>query len=368
MLNFTKRLFLAATASACLLSPALAQEAITFGFLMPTKTVLGKQAVQAAEVAADMLNAQGGVLGKQVKLAVYDDNYSPAEGASVAQRAIEQDGARFLGGNFSSSVGLAIIPIVQAEGALYVASMPKSTLITESGYANVFQMNSTTKEDGAALVKLFSELKPQKVAYLGENSDFSRELGASVKALTEAAGGQMVYTDFWDLKQTDFNAQVTLAKASGADTFVVMAGVAETIAGVVRSARDLGFEPKNLVVGPGALNTNVIKLLGGQAEGIISVDIYLPDTDNPMNKQFIEAYRAKWGMVPEKTEVLAFETIWLLGQAINTAGTDDVEAVAAALREGEWETPRGTIRFSPENRIVTEGYVVTVKDGQIVGK
>ncbi|MCW5720368.1 MAG: ABC transporter substrate-binding protein [Devosia sp.] len=369
MNRVNRRVFVAAALLSCFASPVFAQDQdFVFGFMMPAKTVLGKQGIQAAEVAADMLNAEGGVLGKQVRLAVYDDNQNPSDGALAAQRAIDQDGARYLGGNVSSSVALAIIPVAMAEGALYIAVNPKSSRVTEEGHESVFQLNTTSAEDAAALQQLFDELKAEKVAYMGDNTDFGREFGDTVRKLTEAGGGQFVYSDFWENTQSDYNAQVTLAKASGADTFIVMGGVTEQVVNVIRSARDLGFDPRNTVVGGGALNNNVIRLLGEEAEDIKSVDIYLPTLDTPLNNKFVAAYQEKWGEIPEKTEMLAFESVWLVGHAINKAGTDDVAVVSKLLREGEWESPRGMVHFGPENRIVTEGFVVMAKNGQIIKK
>ena len=151
MLRISRRFLMLASTGVLFAHSAMAQNTVPIGFIMPTKTVLGKQAVQAAQVAADMVNATGGVLGRQVKLVVYDDNYSAAEGAAAAQRAIDQDGAKFLGGNFSSSVAMAILPIAKAENAIYIASMPKSADVSKSGYAGAFMVNTTASEDKAAL-------------------------------------------------------------------------------------------------------------------------------------------------------------------------------------------------------------------------
>lgn len=364
-----RRIFLAAALLGYLATPVFAQgQDFVIGFMMPVKTLLGKQNVQAAQVAAEMLNAEGGVLGRQVRLAVYDDNQNPSEGALVAQRAIDQDGAHYLAGNVSSSVALAVIPVAAAENVLYLAVNSKSSAITAGGHDTIFQLNTTGAEDAAAFQQLFDEIKAEKVAYMGDNTDFGREFGEIVRKLTEAGGGQVVYSDFWGNDQSDYNAQVTLAKASGAETFIVMGGVGEQVANVIRSAHELGFNPRNTVIGGGALNRNVVGLLGDEAEGIMSVDIYLTSLQTPVNKKFVEAYQAKWGEVPEKSDALAFESIWLIAQAVNKAGTDDVAIVSQILREGEWESPRGTIHFGSESRIVAEGFVTIVKDGEIVRK
>lgn len=372
MKSFSKRLLgavvgVAFAAQAAITLPAAAAEDFPIGLIMPIKTILGQQSVDAAGIAVDMINENGGVLdGRKIKLVVYDDNYSAPEGAAAAQRLIDQDNVKFMGGNYSSTVALAIIAVAQAADALYMAAMPKSTDVAKTGYKAAFQLNTTAEEDGAALKRIFEKVAPKTVAYVGENTDFGRQFGDFVKVLTEEAGGQVVYSDFYDTKQSDFNSLVTLAKASGADTFVTMGGVVEQYANVVRTAADLGYKPRNIILGPGTMNNNAIKLAGEAAEGALSVDIYLPSFDNPLNEKFVAAYKAKFGVEPEKTEMLSFETVWLIASAINKAGTDDVATVARTLLENSWETPRGTIRFADNGRVDASASIVTIKDGKIV--
>lgn len=346
--------------------PAVAQSELPIGLIMPTKTILGKQTVQAAEIAVEMINASGGALGRKVRLVVYDDNYSGPEGAAAAQRLLDQDRTKFMGGNFSSTVALAIIPVVRAENALYIASIPKSVDVSKSGYEAAFMLNTTAVEDRAGLERVFAKVKPSTVAYIGENTDFGRQFADTVRQLTVQSGGKVVFSDFYDTKQSDFNSVVTLAKASKADTLITMGGVVEQYANVVRTARDMGYQPRNVIIGPGAMNQNVIKLAGAAAEGAWSVDIYLPSFDNALNRKFVAAYEAKYKVKPEKTEALSFETIWLIASAINKAGTTDVAKVARTLRENAWETPRGQVRFTPEGRVDTSPVVVRIKDKQIV--
>lgn len=369
MLKTTRRVLFVATAAFHFGHAALAQGTVPIGFIMPTKTLLGKQAVQAAEIAVDMVNGSGGVLGgRKIKLVVYDDNYSGADGAAAAQRAIDQDGAKFLGGNFSSTVAMAIIPIARSEGALYVASMPKSADVSKTGYQAAFMVNTTASEDKAALENLFQKVKPQTIAYIGENSDFGRQFGDTIRQLAEQVGGKVVFSDFYDTKQSDFNSAVTLARASRADTLITMGGIVEQTAIVVRTAREIGYRPRNVILGPGIMNKSVVKLAGDAAEGALSVDIYLPNFDNPLNKRFVAAYEAKYGSKPEKTEALSFETVWLIASAINKAGTLDVLTVAKTLRETEWESPRGKVRFTKEGRVDASAVVLSIVGGNIVAK
>jgi branched-chain amino acid transport system substrate-binding protein len=118
---------------------------------------------------------------------------------------------------------------------------------------------------------------------------------------------------------------------------------------------------------PGLLNKRVIELAGPAAEGLISADIYFPDLDNALNKTFVEAFTKTNKTVPEKVEVLGFETPWIIAKAMDKAGTaTDLNKIAAAIRGNAWETPRGKVIFDETGQASAEILVVTVRNGKIV--
>jgi branched-chain amino acid transport system substrate-binding protein len=348
-----------------------AADPIKIGLLQPTKSVLGKKAVVAAEVAADMVNEAGGVLGgRQIELVVYDDNFSPVDGVAAAQRLLTQDGARILAGNISSSVAIAIIPVIENEDGLYMATVPKHTDVTKSGYDKVFRLNSTSVMDAKVFNDfIVNELKPQKIAFIGENNDFGRQVVQVLKDLSSGQGSDVVYEGLYEAKQSDFNSLVVDAKASGADTLFIAGANVEQYSNVARSATEMGFAPKNLVTAAGTLNSDFVRLAGESAKGAVSVDIYIPGMKNDLNAEFTKRFEAAYGALPEKVEELNFEAIWILAHAIEKAGTaDDLSAVAEVIRSNSWDTPRGDVTFDSEGQAQGKTFVITVKDGQIVAR
>ncbi|MGE3822082.1 MAG: ABC transporter substrate-binding protein [Isosphaeraceae bacterium] len=346
---------------------ALAADPVKLGFIMPTKVLIGKQALQAATVAQEMINAEGGILGgRKVELVVYDDSFNPVEGVAAAQRLINQDGVKFIVGTVNSSVGLALVPLAQSMGIVYVAVIPKHTDITKSGSERIFRLNSTTLKDGAANNTYLNAQNPQTFAYLGENSDFGRQMLDVFKATFKDRPTEIVYSGFFDQRQSDFNSLATSAKASGADTLCINGGQVEQYANVIRSVSELGYKPRNLCLTPGLLLGAVIDLAGKTAEGIFSADIYLPSFESPVNKKFVEVYKAKHNTAPEKTEALAFEGVWIVAKAIDKAGAVDPDKVAKIMRETTWNVPRGAVTFGKDGQALSDTFIVKVQDGRIV--
>ncbi|MGE4012537.1 MAG: ABC transporter substrate-binding protein [Alphaproteobacteria bacterium] len=360
-----------AVAAIGLSGPAFAEKApVKIGYMMPTKALSGKEAVQGAELAVKMINDAGGILGgRKLELVIYDDAFSPVEGVSAVQRLLGRDNIKIVSGNIGSSVALAILPIVRAENALYMATIPKHTDVTKTGYDKIFRLNTTPVMDGQVFNKFILEtIKPQKIAMILENSDIGRQTEAVIKRAVAVPGGpQVAFVGYYELQQSDFSAVVTDAKASGADALYVSGATVEQYANVIRQTRELGYNPKHKMLLPGLLNKRVMELAGAAAEGVMSADIYFPDLDNALNKRFVEAFRKAYTNTPEKVEVLGFETPWILAKAIDKAGTaTDLGKIAATIRGNTWDSPRGKISFDATGQASAEILIVTVRNGKIV--
>jgi branched-chain amino acid transport system substrate-binding protein len=362
--------FLAAIAVAlCSLAvSAAAQQTppVRIGVLMPTKSLVGKQGLQGATVAAEMINADGGILGgRRIELVVYDTNFQPAEGVGAAQRLLNQDKVKFIAGEISSTVALAVVQLAQANGALFMAAVPKHPDVTASGYDRVFRLNSTTAMDARDFDAVLTEkVKPAKVAVLAENSDFGRLTIANMRKLF---GDKIVAAETYEMTQNDFSTLVTKVKGSGADLVCIAGSNMEQYGNILRLAQELKVEARRCLM-PGILNSEGVRVAGNAAEGAFSADIYVPGLDNPLNKRFVAAYETKYKQTPEKIEMLGFESIWLLAKAMQKAGTvDDTAKVAKTLHDEKWETPRGTVAFDKSGQALSGALInLTVKDGKIV--
>jgi len=366
-LNLTRTIRHLAVAIAMTLvsGAAPAAEPVKIGVIFPIKNIIGKQGQQGAELAAEMLNKAGGVAdGRQVKLIVYDTNYAPVEGVAAVQRLLTEDEVKFVAGEISSTVALAAIPVVESEGALVMFSVPKHPDVTAGKYPNVFRLNSTTAIDAVSFDKyLKDDIAPGKVAILAENNDLGQ---LSVQNMKKLFGDKVVFSDFFGIQQSDFSSLASNARASGADLLCIVASNPEQSGNLLRAMSDLGYTGKRCLM-PGLLNNNVPKVAGKAAEGVFSEDVYAPSLDNELNKTFVANFQAKYGAVPGKIEVLGFESVWVLGNAIKAAGTDKVEKVSETLRKQEWKTPRGSLHFDQSGQAISDKlYRLVVKDGQVV--
>ncbi|MBO4226834.1 ABC transporter substrate-binding protein [Bradyrhizobium neotropicale] len=338
---------------------------VSIGVIFPTKSIIGRQGVQGANIAADFVNADGGIDGKEMRLIVYDTNYSPVEGVAAIQRLLTQDDVRIVVGEISSTVALAAIPVVKSEDALLMLSVPKHPDVTKSGYDRVFRLNTTSVMDAASFNGyLLKTVAPSKIALLAENNDVGR-LG--IEDAKKSFGSRLVFTDIFDVKQSDFSALASNTRGSGADLVCIVASNPEQSGNLIKSMADVGFAPKRCLM-PGFLNNDLPKVAGRAADGVFSEDIYAASIDTDLNRKFVKAYETKYGSIPGKIELLGFESVWIMAQAMKKGGTTtDTKRLAEVLHSNKWTSPRGTVSFDATGQASSDHvYRVEVKDGQVV--
>lgn len=342
-------------------------EPVKIGVILPIKTSGGQQSLQGAEMAAELINQQGGILGgRQVQLVVYDDNQQPVDGVAAAQRLLNQDKIKFIAGGYGSTVSLAVLQLVRASNALFAIAISKHPDLTSSGYDKVFRMNTPLDMDQAHDDKRVDEYaKPNKIAVVAENTDYGRYVLPSMK---KYFGDRFVAGELVEQSLNDFSTVMTKIKGSGADTVCIVFGNDAQATGALRAMDALGLKVKKCAA-TGGVNNALVHLAGSAAEGLFASEIYdATVAKNALNEKFVRLFQAKFGRIPEKFEALNFETIWLIAKAMDAAGTaTDTAKVAAALHKTAWQTPRGEVSFDAGGQASSKDRVnYVVKDGKIV--
>ncbi|MEW6275180.1 MAG: ABC transporter substrate-binding protein [Bacillota bacterium] len=349
------------------------KEPIKIGLALPMTGVAalyGEQASKGAELAKEQINASGGILGgRQIEIILEDDKASPEEGVNVVQKLINRDKVQVVAGGVNSSVTLAEIPITKAANKLHIVTISMAPSIVEQGHPYLFQLNTDNNVKGDFFYPWVAKKYPQikKVAMLVENTDYGRaEVDTIKRNWKDPNGPQLSSIEWFQLGETNFTIQLTKIKAQNPDALIITVAAPATNGTILKQAKEIGFN-KTILIAPGNLNKDVIKIAGDASEGILSADHYIPSLDNSENKTFVQAFEKKYGYTPEKMEVQGFETVYLVAQAMEKAKTaDDPAKIAEALRTTTWKTPRGEVTFNEKGRVGGKMYPLIVKQGKIV--
>lgn len=335
-------------------SAAYAQDPVRIGLVLPftgATAVYGKDAKAAADWAAREINDAGGILdGRQLEL-VYDDEKGTApEGVAAVQKLMTQERVSAIIAGMNSSITLAESAITKNR-ILHINPGAQADAITEQGSPWLFQINNTTSTNAKVFHRYLIEgMKPKTVAYLGENTEFSKALLADFQTALEGTGIDLVEIANYDVNTTDFTSIITRLKAAGPDMLYVVDAAPARTAQIWKQIRQMGGFPME-VQSAGTVFASSINAAEGAMEGVISGDIFITEGSEGKMREFIEKAREETQNEPNKVTLVVYEAVKIIAAAMDKAGTDsDYATIAQVIRDTSWETPRGELSFDEKGR------------------
>ncbi|OJF76294.1 MAG: amino acid ABC transporter substrate-binding protein [Treponema sp. CETP13] len=323
--------------------------------------VYGLEARNGIELAIDEINANGGIMGKQVELFAEDDEGAPEKTVSVYKKLTVKDGVDIIVGSLTSGCTAAITSLAQAQKVLLFAPAATQTNITEAGNY-IFRACFIDPFQGTVGGKFAAEnLNKKKAAILYDvQNDYSLGLKENFTSAFEAAGGQVVATESYATGDKDFNAQITKIKQSNPDV-VYLPDYYQTVALIAKQLRAQGIT----VAAIGADGWGGIEEHAGDEvlNGYYS-NHYAADSTDPKVIEFVAAYKEKFGTTPVSFAALSYDCVYMLKDSIEAAGSADATAVRDALKDTDADYVTGHFTFD-ENRNPVKSAVMMqiVKDG-----
>ncbi|MDA8426601.1 MAG: ABC transporter substrate-binding protein [Treponema sp.] len=314
-------------------------------------------------LAVDEWNANGGVLGKQIKMVFADDKGDPAEGATVYTKLIQQNKVCAIVGTVMSNVSLAGAPICQAAKIPMVATASTNPKVTEVGdyifracFIDPFQ--GTVGADFA-----YNNLKARRAACIYDlGNDYTKGLAEFFKAQFTKLGGKIVADEGHDHGVTDFKAQLTRIVQAKPD-IIYNPDYYNDVALIAKQARELGFKGP-LMGGDGWDSPDLVKIGGSAVEGCYFTNHYSKDDTRPVVQDFIKKYQAKFNEVPDALAVLAYDAMNLTLNAIKTAGSTKGPAIRDALAASDFQAVTGEIKFDANRNPIKSAVIIEIKNGQ----
>lgn len=355
---------------------AFAADAIRIGFGMSLTGPLapgGKQCLLAMEVWRDETNAKGGLIGRPVELVHYDDQSNPANVPALYAKLIDVDKVDLLVSPFATNQIAPAMPMVMERKRVYMALF--GTGVNDSfKYDRYFQILPNGPESKRSLSTGFFDVamhmtpKPQTVAIVGADAEFSKNVLAGARANIEQAGLKIVYDGSYPPNTPDFTQIARTIQASNPDIVFVASYPADS-AGMVRSVNELDYRPKMFGGAMIGLSFAAVKAQFGSAlNGIVTNDNYVPEPTMrfPGVDDFLHRYqeRAAGAGVDKLGYFLApfaYASLQILAAAVTATGGFDQAKLAAYLHEARFSTIVGEVKFGPlgeweKTRILTIQY------------
>jgi branched-chain amino acid transport system substrate-binding protein len=334
----------------------------------------GSFSLRGAQMAAKEINDAGGIGGRKIAVIAGDSQGTPVEGVSATRRLIDLDKADFIIGDVSSSVTLAMQPVAEDAGVLLLNAASSNPKITYGAGAGGFKWtfrNYPTDENRALVVIQYAAEKKgfTKFAVLSVDTDYGRAAVEFTKKYLPRFKGQILTEDYYKEGEVDFRSVLAKIRDSGAQA-IIMYGLADTTPIVARQMIEVGVAGKIPLIGNAEFNTEkTIKAAPKALEGAIEAAAWLPAWDSPKSKAFVEKFQAEYrGEMPNNHAYMYWETVHLLGKAIEAAGSSDRAKVRDALSKIKYDSAMGEVTFDDHNQARLPMILLEIEGGKPVIK
>jgi len=328
----------------------------------------GEEVMRAVKFAIDEANAKGGVDGRKVEYAEADDEGTPDAGRRVAEK-LARDGNNLLIGAIPSSISLAIAQNLDRWDAAYFVVASKSDKLTgDTCRPRSFRTNHSDAMDIAMINEWAKDLKEKTFAVLAADYVWGRDSGESFKKAVEATGKTVQLSLYVPLGTKDFSPYIAQLKAANVDAVWVAETGRDAIA-FVKQAEEFGLIPKTKLIGHALIQNFMINATGKALDGTPGNTAYTATIDNPRNKAFVTAWKAKFNRLPTDNEGQAYNGMQVMFEGVKKSGSVKPAEVSKALRGAQIDSIYGPVTMrAADNQLLLPNYVARAKpvDGAIV--
>lgn len=327
---------------------------------------MSKEYLKGTQLATEEINKAGGILGgRKLELLVRNHNGIPAEGVSIAKRLILEDKVAIILIGVPSSVAIAG-QVVSKELKTVQLSIGYAPDITDKGHPYNFRVCQRAEAFAKKLAEYLGSLpNNNKIALVAPNDDYGRgDLEAFKVALKKVGKPTVVYEDYYERNQTDFNTILLKMKSLNPDCYYInVRWPASAIA--LQQMEDLAMlKNKYLSSSVNFYNREMAKRVGHLMEGAVMTVAWAPVFSDPESQKFMNAYRAKYDDEPSDLGAEAWGDTMVAAMALDKAGTDkNQEKIREAVKQIKWNSPLGPINFDEKGDSGVPGFVLQFKQG-----
>jgi branched-chain amino acid transport system substrate-binding protein len=326
----------------------------TAGPITGQYAIFGDQMKRGAEMAIKDLNAAGGVLGEQLVLEVGDDACDPKQAVAVANQMVNA-GVVFVAGHFCSGSSIPASAVYNEEGILQISPASTNPQLTEQGLNNVFRVCGRDDQQGTfAANYVVDKNVGSKIAVLHDKTPYGKGLADEFKKQLNARGVEETMYEAITAGDRDFTALITKMKEAGVD--LIYLGGYHTEAGLIaRQAKEQGIDAI-MMSGDALVTDEYWAITGDTGQGTLMT--FSPDPrKNAAAAPVVEEFTAA-GYDPEGYTLYTYAAVQAWAQAVEKAGSTDLDAVIEALHGNQFETVLGPIAFDDKGDVKGSSYVM----------
>ncbi len=304
---------------------------------------------QAAKLAVEKKNAEGGINGVQVELVIEDSEGSPEKGAASFDKLYSSDKVLAIVGPVFTGVSFTVGDLCQENGLVMITPSATHKDITAAGDYVFRTVVSDGLQGEVAGSYFYNELGYRNIGCLYIMNDYSQGLYEGMKASFEACGGKVSAVETAQLGDKDFKTQLTKLKAAGVEAIYIPNYTVE-MAQQLEQAAQLGLDVPFLSC-DGFSNPEIYDLAGDYTDGVVYIGpAQVAESDS--YKVFKEEYTAKYGQAPDSFATNGYDATNIIMDAIAEVGADRAAIRDAVAATKDYEGVTGKVNFAENGDLV----------------
>lgn len=346
---------------------AASGETIKIGMIGPISgdnSMYGIAVRDGAMLAAEEINAAGGIDGQNIEIVALDSKADKTEAVNAYNKLVQQDGiVGLVGGTFSGET-LAIKEIAVSDGTPILTPTATAADVTTDA-PNVFRACYIDPYQGAAVAQFaMDNLEAKKAAIMYNIEDpYSEGLAEAFQSTFEDAGLEITSYNAYKAQDSDFSSILTNIKNEDPDVIFLPDYIA-AVGKITAQIHDMGID----AVALGGDGWDGIEAdYADQVEGYYFANHYSKSDDRDLVQNFITSYTDEFGSAPNALAALSYDSVKIMADAISRAGSTDPAAVVTALAETDMEGVAGRVTFDEQGSAYQkEISMIKIEDGKQV--
>ena len=356
MPRFTALPLAALLAAAPAVAPALAADPIRIAVIAENSAISGIAIPNGVQIAADEINAKGGIDGRMIEIVAYDDHNSAADAVRAFQRAASQDHVNAVIATYTSEVALALEPWAGRLKLPTITPGAASDELSKRVHADYDHLKyffhgyltstflSSAACDAAKDLLVDSKLRMKSAVIMSEDAAWTTPLDAGYMECLPKIGLKVLDHIRVSPDTTDFTPIFNGIETKNPD--VIITGISHVGVQPTVQWTNQQVPVPMFGISSQATSTTFWKDTNGGAEGVVT---QLVAKDNiastPKTIPFAQAYIKKYGISPAYSGYTAYDEVYYIADAIHRAGSTDPDKMVAALEATDWVGTVGQVQF-----------------------
>ena len=335
--------------------PAFAADPIKIGVIAEAQAIAGASIPQAAQLAADEINAAGGVDGRKIEIIGYDNHSSSADSVRAFQRAVNEDKVNAVIASYISEVVLALEPWASRLKTPFVTPGAASNEISKSVHAD-YEKNKYTFHgyltsaalalsvcDGAKDL-LVDKMHMKTAVIMSEDAAWTKPLDVGYEECLPKIGLKVLDHIRFSPDTTDFTP--IFNKIEGSKPDVIITGISHVGVQPTVQWKNQQVPIPMFGISSQATNETFGKDTNQAAEGVLYQGVSGPGVAvTPKSVPFAENFKKKFGNYPSYAGYTAYDEVYYIADAVKRAGSTDADKLVDALEKTDWEGTIGRVQF-----------------------